>query len=366
MAESARFGIIGAGQIARYVAWIFRADPQIQPVAVADTDRHAAEYLAGEIGAGEVFDDYHKLLDHPGIDAVYIATPPFLHLSMVLDALAAGKHALCEKPFMRSAAEVRAVIAAQQAHPQLKVGCCSCRFHDAGTTRRARQMVAEDDLGEVYRLCFDVVAPPPAPGATLPAWRNDRQKSGGGEAYNWGSYDLDWISYVLGDRFRPHTLFGTQSQFFAVTPERRPPAPGVEGQLAVEMLCDNGLSVHWERRTGEHGPARHLVQIRGTRAGIDLTMTPSEEHGTLVRYAYRGSADLAREVQPESPPEWRSTLVYPIRDFAAAILENRTPAASPQRELLIHAVLDALARSSQTGQAVAVDLSDNVEKEVSA
>src|SRR5262249_60385055 len=49
-----------------------------------------------------------------GVDAVAVATPPHAHAPIVLEALASGKHVLCEKPFARDAAEARALLAAAE------------------------------------------------------------------------------------------------------------------------------------------------------------------------------------------------------------------------------------------------------------
>src|SRR5438309_1555286 len=50
----------------------------------------------------------------PGVDAVTVATPPHTHASIVLDAVAAGKHVVCEKPFARDAAEARQMLKAAE------------------------------------------------------------------------------------------------------------------------------------------------------------------------------------------------------------------------------------------------------------
>ena len=51
----------------------------------------------------------------PGVDAVAIATPPHTHAEIALEAIAAGKHVLCEKPFARDAQEARAMLEAARA-----------------------------------------------------------------------------------------------------------------------------------------------------------------------------------------------------------------------------------------------------------
>jgi predicted dehydrogenase len=349
-----RFGIIGAGQIVRYVSWVFREDPRIQTVAVADIDEKAAAHIAGEVGAEAVYLDYRRLLDRADVDAVYVATPPFLHRPMLLDALAAGKHVLCEKPFVLNSGEISEILAAERER-SLKIGCCSCRFHEAATVRRARQMIASGDLGRIYRVRFDAVSQASPPGYTLPAWRNEASKNGGGIAYDWGVYDLDWITYLLSDRMVPRTLFGAMGNYFALNEEYPAVTPDVDGRLSAEIVCEEGLSVHWERRAAEHGPPYHLVQVRGERGGLDLSMIPGEQE-RLVYHAHRGGSPLQSEVQPETPPDWRNTLVYPIRDFTGALLEDRPPASPPERQAVVHALLDALSQSAATQSAVPVHL----------
>jgi predicted dehydrogenase len=350
-----RYGIIGAGAIAHYMARAFTENQGAVAQAVADVNRAAAEAIAAKVQAPAVYTDYRDMLARADLDAIYVATPPFLHRPMVLAALAAGKHVCCEKPMVINLGEARDIAAALSAAPGLKFTCCASRFHASGTARRARDLIASGDLGEVYRVHFEQVTNPPPPGATLPAWRNDPAKNGGGISFDWGPYDLDWLGYVLGPRFRPHTVFAHLHGYFPLTPERVPPAPDVDGQVVAEILCDDGLSVHWERRAGEHGPARHAIEVRGTRAGLDLTFVPMGADQSLRRHAYAGAAELATTVIDATPPDWDNTMVYPIRDLTRAIRENSSPSNTLADNLRTHAIYAALYASARTGQAAAVE-----------
>jgi predicted dehydrogenase len=349
-----RYGIIGAGVIANLMARVFTEGRGSTAVAVADVNAVAAQKLATAAGAGKTYADYRQLLADPAVDAVYIATPPFLHRPMILDALRAGKHVCCEKPFLLTATEAREVLAAQQAAPHLKLTCCSSRYHDSGTARRARQLIADGALGQLYRVHFEQITQAGKPGTVLPPWRNDPAKNGGGISFDWGPYDLDWLSFLLGDRFRPRTVFGTVGNYFPLTAERVPPCLDVDGRLSAEIICDGGLTLHWERRAAEHGPSRHNVEFRGTTAGLDLCFLPMGEKQSLHHYAYVGAAELAETKLPDAPPTWDDTLVFPIRDLTAAIVENRDPSNTAAHNVRIHAVFDALLASARTGQAVTI------------
>ncbi len=347
-----RYGVIGAGVIANYMARAFTEGRDSVAVALADVNQEAAQKLAPALGATRIVADYRKILADPQVDAVYLATPPFLHRPMTLDALRAGKHVCCEKPFMLTQAEVREVIAAQQAAPHLKINCASSRYHSAGTALRARQIVADGELGTLYRVSYEQVTPAQKPGATLPPWRNDPAKNGGGISFDWGPYDLDWLAFVLGDLFRPRLVFGTLGNYFPLTAGRVPPCLNVDGRLCAEIVCDGGLTIHWERRAAEHGPARHAIELRGTKAGLDAYFLPMPEKPGLQLHAYVGTDELKTTVLPDTPPNWDDTMVHPIRDLSRAILEDRAPSNTLADNFRIHGVLDALHASARTQQAV--------------
>lgn len=65
---------------------------------VADPDLEKAEHIQEIYGYERAVQEFQDLLQDPEIDVIDILTPPVLHRSMILDALAAGKHVICEKP----------------------------------------------------------------------------------------------------------------------------------------------------------------------------------------------------------------------------------------------------------------------------
>lgn len=349
-----RYGVVGAGVIANNMARAFTEGRGSVAVGVADVNLAAAQSLAAKVATQRAVADYRELLADPDVDAVYVATPPFLHKPITLAALRAGKHVCCEKPFMLTQAEVREVIAAQQAAPHLRVNCTSSRYLSAGTALKAREMIAAGELGTLYHVSYTQVIGAPKPGATLPAWRNDPAKNGGGLSFDWGPYDLDWLAFVLGDLFRPRVVFGTLGNYFPLTPQRVPPCLDVDGRHTVQIICDSGLTILWERRAAEHGLTRHTIELRGTKGGLDSYFMPMPEKPGLQHYAYVGTDDLKTTVLPDAPPNWTDAMVNPIRDLTAAIVENRQPANTPADNLRIHGILDALLASARTQQAVRI------------
>lgn len=105
-------GIVGAGRWGAHHARVFSTLPKSRVIAVCDSSREAAGALARDVNADAAFADHRELLEHPGIDAVSVATPDFAHAAVILDALAAGKHVLTEKPLSTDVGEAEAIKAA--------------------------------------------------------------------------------------------------------------------------------------------------------------------------------------------------------------------------------------------------------------
>jgi phthalate 4,5-cis-dihydrodiol dehydrogenase len=108
-----RLGIIGLGQAADHIIQEIRgaADCPWILAAAADPRAHAREAFKAEFG-GEVFADAADLCRNAGVDAVYIATPPWMHLAHTVAAAENGRHIICEKPLALTLADCDAMVAA--------------------------------------------------------------------------------------------------------------------------------------------------------------------------------------------------------------------------------------------------------------
>jgi predicted dehydrogenase len=110
-----RLGLIGAGRFAQTHLDAFRrlADA-VEVVAVCRRDPGELEAVRRRWGVPHAFTDHRDLLALEGLDAVAIVTPADSHFQIALDAIAAGKHVLCEKPLTLHAAESKALLEAAE------------------------------------------------------------------------------------------------------------------------------------------------------------------------------------------------------------------------------------------------------------
>lgn len=111
-----RIGVIGTGGMGgRHARNLAQRVGKAQVVAVMDMDADRAQAIASECGGAQVYADAEALIADPSVEAVVIAAPHFTHAPLAKSCLAAGKHALCEKPLATSAAEALTVIQAEVA-----------------------------------------------------------------------------------------------------------------------------------------------------------------------------------------------------------------------------------------------------------
>ncbi|MFU8820935.1 MAG: Gfo/Idh/MocA family protein [Gammaproteobacteria bacterium] len=110
-----RWGFVGTGKIANWMADVVRKTPMVELAAVASRSIDTASAFAMRHGAGRAFGSWAEMLAWEGIDAVYVATPTALREEICIAAAAAGKHVLAEKPFA-SLASLRRITAACRDH----------------------------------------------------------------------------------------------------------------------------------------------------------------------------------------------------------------------------------------------------------
>jgi predicted dehydrogenase len=169
--EKLNIGLIGSGNRGRTISTeCVKAGQNV--VAVADIAKFRQEAITDSLvkAGGEkpaIYDDYHKLLEHKGLDAVIIATPDHHHKDCLLAAMAAGKHAYCEKPLSHTIEEGKEMVkAVREAKRIVQVGN---QRHSGEHWYKAREVIQSPDFGDLVWIkvwdCrnwikYDPFAPP--------------------------------------------------------------------------------------------------------------------------------------------------------------------------------------------------------------
>ncbi len=110
--STVRFGIIGTNFITDWVIAGAKQDERFQLAAVYSRTQERANEFAAKYGVPLTFTSLEEMAVSPLIDAVYIASPNYLHARQSILFMEHGKHVLCEKPLASNASEVRQMIEA--------------------------------------------------------------------------------------------------------------------------------------------------------------------------------------------------------------------------------------------------------------
>lgn len=103
--EVFKVGVVGSGRIAKRFVPESKVVNGVEVTAVYDPNKKSAYSFAETFDINAYTDNYSTFLD--GVDAVYIASPHLTHYQYAKDALYAGKHVLCEIPFVLSGAQAK-------------------------------------------------------------------------------------------------------------------------------------------------------------------------------------------------------------------------------------------------------------------
>src|SRR4051794_25742664 len=137
-----RPALIGTGNRGSYLLQGVLEQPGAEVVALCDLkpDRLDKAATTARRDNPKTYTDWRQIVDRKDIEAVYIATPPYLHSEMAVLALKSGKHVYCEKPIGVTPAQVKAVVEAARA---------SNRVFTSGQQLRSQRLLAEA-VGKIH------------------------------------------------------------------------------------------------------------------------------------------------------------------------------------------------------------------------
>ena len=196
-AAPVRIGLIGVGGMARsHISQLVKIDG-VAITALCDIAPEAIEKARQQypaVAGAWATPDYRELLARDDVDAVEIATPHTLHFEETLDAIAANKHILLEKPMVSRVEEAHTLLARLENYP--KVMALAYQRHAQGQFLHMRERIASGEMGAVTYL--NALQCQQWKNGTKGTWRQDPALSGGGQINDSGSHLLDILLWVSG------------------------------------------------------------------------------------------------------------------------------------------------------------------------
>jgi predicted dehydrogenase len=192
-----RWGLIGCGDIAqKRVAPALRDLPNVDFVAVSRARAEFAAEFAVKFGARKWYADWRDLIADPDIEAVYIATPVYLHAEQTVAAAEAGKHVLCEKPMALNVEECDRMSAACRAN-SVKLGIAYYR-HFYPVIARIKDILATGEIGQPILAQINAFEWNDMKPDDTRYWFLTRAKSGGGPMMDFGCHRIEVLMNLFG------------------------------------------------------------------------------------------------------------------------------------------------------------------------
>ena len=192
-----RWGILGCGDVAEYKGGppLYTVDDS-ELIAVMRRDPAKAESFAERHGAKRFYTDIDALLADDELNAIYIATPPYLHCEQTLRVAAAGKHVLCEKPMAMTVEECQRMVDACHAAGVTLMLAYYRNFYPNIVKMKA--LMDEGAIGDVVLARINHTGFYDPTRHDLHSWRVDPHVSGGGVLMDLGSHRISLLQYLMG------------------------------------------------------------------------------------------------------------------------------------------------------------------------
>ena len=364
--EKLRVGLIGCGGIAKqkHLPSLQANNDLCEIVAFCDLIEERAQKTAAEFGmpGARIFTDYRELLADKTVDVVHVLTPNVSHASITVDAFAAGKHVMCEKPMAHNAADAEKMVDAwKKSGKQFTIGYQN-RFRPEVASLQASCI--NGDLGEIYFAKAHAIRR-----RAVPTWGVFPNKSlqGGGPLIDIGTHALDMTLWMM-DNYEPVSVSG--SVFFKLghLPQAvegnafgpwDPKTYEVEDSAFGFIKMKNGATIYlessWAINLAESREAS--TTLCGTKAGAeirsgmsypkDLLTYNRGRYGLLMDESLPSAGNIAYFSGAKTSPGYLEA-----RQWLEAIQNETQPLVKPEQALTVTRILEAVYRSSDSGKEI--------------
>ena len=342
--EGIRLGLIGAGKNTRdrHIPGFQDVDG-VEIAAVANRSRASSQVVADQFNISAVYENWQELLEDPSIDAICIGTWPYMHRTLTLAALEAGKHVLCEARMAATAQEAQEMLDASRERPDLvsQIVPSPLTFK---IDRLLQGKISEGYIGDIIGVSVQSLANAFMDQGGPMHWRNDRDLSG----YNilnmgiWYEAMIRWV--------------GRATKVTAMTSINVNSRKEENGEV-VDVSIPDHVSVIAELANGAMANMQFSA-VTGLSSGNDVWIYGSE--GTLhvdgAQNVYGGQRGDDKLQEINNPEEGRA--YWRVEEEFCNAIRGQEKITRTPFEVGLHYMefTEAVTRSAQTGQTVALPL----------
>ncbi|MGH3103374.1 MAG: Gfo/Idh/MocA family protein [Gaiellaceae bacterium] len=266
-----RAGVVGTGFIGVvHVEALRRLGVQVAGVVGSTRERAEAK------GIAPAYASYGALLEDPDVDVVHLTTPNHLHYPQVKDALAAGKHVVCEKPLALTSEQSAELLELAGRSGLVHATNFNIRFYPMA--QQARALAQGGDLGEIWNVHGGYLQD----WLHLPTdwnWRLEAEKGGELRAVgDIGSHWMDLVQFVTGLEIE-----AVLADLATAIPVRRRPTGEVETFAAAQDVEREDAPMSTEDF------AHILIRFGGGARGSAVVSQVSAGRKNSLRFEVDGS-----------------------------------------------------------------------------
>ena len=309
-ASPLRVGIAGVGRMGRHHAAnlahrVLGAELAAACSPVADELAWARDTL----GVAHGYADYARMLAHPGLEAVFLATPTTLHADQIIEGLRAGKHVFSEKPLALNIADCLRVEEEAAKHPRQKVMIGYVRRFDP-SYRDAYDKIKSGAIGRPFLARSQTADQNDASGFFV-----RYAGASGGILLDMSVHDIDTVRWLLGAK-------GARRVFAAGTiavHEGLRECGDVDNAVATIEFADGQIASLYASRTLAHGHET-LTEIVGTMGRITVGQNPR-----INRVEIADAHGVRNECTPTFYERFAEAFLNEAQAFVDIVREDRPP-----------------------------------------
>ena len=364
--EKLKIGIIGCGGIAnnKHFPSLQSQSDKCEMVAFCDLIEERAITACEKYGAegAKCYTDYHELLADPAIDVVHVLTPNVAHCPITVDAFAAGKHVLCEKPMAHNTEDAKKMIDAwKKSGKKFTIGYQN-RFREE--VQNLHAACEKGELGEIYYGKAHAVRR-----RAVPTWGVFPNKAlqGGGPLIDIGTHALDITLWCMNN-YEPVSVSGSVYYKLGSMPE------AVEGNLFgpwdpetfevedsamgfIKMKDGSTISLEASWALNILDSREASTTLCGTLAGAEVHSGMSYKDNELIYNRGRNGQLMQETISPVGQVAYfggggSAEGVAEAKQWLEAIINDTEPVVKPEQAFVVTKILEAIYQSAETGKEV--------------
>jgi len=332
--------IIGCGAIHGVHADALTKSEYAKLICVVDIKEDRAKKAADKYGC-EWETDYKKVLERKDIDVIHICTPHYLHASMAIEGLKAGKHVLVEKPAAINVEQAKQMMDAEKEYGGFLGVCFQNRYNP--TSVKAKEILNSGELGKILGIKGLVTWYRDSEYYLTSGWRGSFETEGGGVLINQSIHTLDLMQWLGGDIEAIVGSVSTKSLADVIE---------VEDTADAVIYFKNGARGIFYATNCYTNNSAVEIEIHCEKGILNI------KDGELIKYSNGIKERIVDENNKTSPYKnyWGNSHAALIRDFYKSIQNNDfSGIISVEEGIKSLKMIDGIYKSASTGNKIKIN-----------